>query len=93
MASARSARRAEARKGPEKIIEAGALASEIISRLRSLYKKAPPNRELVAMNEVVSEMTGMLRSEATRHGVSIRTDLKDRHRFWWRAGCWDTRKM
>jgi len=41
-----------------------------------LYKKAPPKRELVAINEVIGEMTGMLRSEATRHGVSIRTDLK-----------------
>jgi C4-dicarboxylate-specific signal transduction histidine kinase len=34
----------EARKGTAKIIEAGALASEIINRLRSLYKKAPFQR-------------------------------------------------
>jgi PAS domain S-box-containing protein len=67
----------EARKGTEKIIEAGALASEIINHLRSLYTKAPPKRELVAMNEVVGEMTGMMRGEARGHGVSIRTDLKD----------------
>jgi C4-dicarboxylate-specific signal transduction histidine kinase len=67
----------EARKGTEKIIEAGALASEIIHRLRSLYKKSSPKRELVAINEVIAEMAGMLRSEARRHGVSIRTDLKD----------------
>ena len=33
----------EARKGTEKIIEAGALASEIINRLRSLYKSLLPN--------------------------------------------------
>jgi PAS domain S-box-containing protein len=68
---------AEARKGTEKIIEAGALASEIINRLRSLYKKAPPKQELVAINEVISEMAGMMRGEARTHGVSIRTDLKD----------------
>ena len=67
----------EARKGTEKIIEAGALASEIISRLRSLYKKAPPKRELVAINEIIGEMARMLRGEARGHGVSIRTDLKD----------------
>ena len=67
----------EVRKGTERIIEAGTLASEIINRLRSLYKKAPPKRELVAMNQVVGEMAGMLRSEASSHGVSIRTDLKD----------------
>jgi PAS domain S-box-containing protein len=67
----------EVRKGTEKIMEAGALASEIINHLRSLYTKAPPKRELVAMNEVVGEMAGMMRGEARGHGVSIRTDLKD----------------
>jgi PAS domain S-box-containing protein len=65
----------EARKGTEKIIEAGALASEIINRLRSLYKKAPPKRELVAINEVIGEMVLLLRGEANEHAVSIRTDL------------------
>ncbi|HMG86232.1 MAG TPA: two-component regulator propeller domain-containing protein [Terracidiphilus sp.] len=67
----------EARKGTERIIEAGALASEIIKRLRSLYKKSPPKQELVAINEVTGEMAGMMRGEAREHGVSIRTDLKD----------------
>ena len=68
----------EVRKGTERIVEAGTLASEIINRLRSLYKKSPPlKRELIAINKVITEMTGMLRSEARRHGVSIRTDLKD----------------
>jgi PAS domain S-box-containing protein len=65
------------REGTEKIIEAGTLASEIINRLRSLYKKAPPKQELVAINEVIGEMAGMMRGEARGHGVSIRTDLKD----------------
>jgi signal transduction histidine kinase len=67
----------EVRKGTERIMEAGALASEIINRLRSLYKKAPPNRELVAINEVIQEMTRMLGTEAGRHGGSINTDLKN----------------
>ena len=65
------------RQGTESIIEACTLASEIINRLRSLYKKAPPKRELVAINEVVGEMARMLGSEARGHGVSIATDLKD----------------
>jgi signal transduction histidine kinase len=68
---------AEARKGTERIIEAGTLASEIINRLRSLYKKSSPKRELVAINEVIGEMDRMLRAEARRRGVSIYTDLKD----------------
>jgi PAS domain S-box-containing protein len=65
----------EARRGTEKIIEAGALASEIIDRLRSLYKKSPPKRELVAINEVIGEMVLLLRGEANENAVSIRTDI------------------
>jgi PAS domain S-box-containing protein len=68
---------AQAREGITKIIEAGTFASEIIDRLRSLYKKAAPIRELVAINKVVEEMAGMLRSEASRRGVSICTALQN----------------
>jgi PAS domain S-box-containing protein len=46
----------EVRKGTERIVEAGTLASEIINRLRSLYKKSPPlKRELIAINKVITE--------------------------------------
>jgi PAS domain S-box-containing protein len=65
----------QVRKGTERIIEAGNFASEIINRLRSLYKKAPPKRELVTINEVIREMVLLLRGEANQYAVSIRTDL------------------
>ena len=65
----------QVRKGTERIIEAGIFASEIIDRLRSLYKKSSPKRELVAINEVIGEMVLLLRSEANGYAVSIRTDL------------------
>jgi PAS domain S-box-containing protein len=65
----------EVRKGTERIIEAGTLASEIINRLRSLYKKSSPKRELVAINEVIGEMVLLLRGEANEYAVSIRTGL------------------
>jgi PAS domain S-box-containing protein len=67
----------QVRKGTERIVEAGTLASEIINRLRSLYKKSSPKRELVAINEVIGEMVLLLRSEANEYAVSIRTDLAD----------------
>jgi PAS domain S-box-containing protein len=67
----------EVRIGTERIMEAGTLASEIINRLRSLYKKTLPKREAVAINEVIREMTAMMTGEAREHGVSIRIDLKD----------------
>jgi signal transduction histidine kinase len=65
----------QVRIGTESIIEAGVFASEIIDRLRSLYKKSSPKRELVAINDVIGEMVLLLRSEASGYAVSIRTDL------------------
>src|SRR5277367_5906640 len=65
----------QVRKGTESIIEAGTFASEIINRLRSLYKKAPSKREPVAVNEIIGEMVLLLRGEANDHAVSIRSDL------------------
>ena len=56
-------------------MEAGILASEIINRLRSLYKKSSPKQELVAINDVIGEMVLLLRCEANGYAVSIRTDL------------------
>jgi PAS domain S-box-containing protein len=53
----------------------GARAGEIIDRLRALYKKTPPQRTLVDVNDIIGEMVELLRSEANRFGVSIRTDL------------------
>ena len=53
----------------------GNRAAEIIDHLRSLYRKAPQQRELVGVNEVIGEMVMLLRGEANRYAVSIRTDL------------------
>jgi hypothetical protein len=67
----------QARQWTTRIIEAGTLASEIISRLRSLYKKEPPKREPLTINEVIGEMVGLLRAEATRYAISVRADLAE----------------
>jgi len=66
---------AEATAAIERIVQAGARATEIIDRVRSLYKKAPSQRRLLDVNEVIQEMVVMLRSEATRDAVSMRTQL------------------
>jgi signal transduction histidine kinase len=57
-------------------VQDGNRAAEIIDRLKSFYKRgAPPERELVDVNEVVREMFGHLRSEANTYSISTRTDL------------------
>ncbi|HEX5865589.1 MAG TPA: ATP-binding protein, partial [Casimicrobiaceae bacterium] len=65
----------EAREAIERIVEDGGRATEIIDRLRALYTKAPTIREAVNVNNVAREMTMLLRDEANRYAVSIRTDL------------------
>jgi PAS domain S-box-containing protein len=65
----------EIRRAATNIVEAGVRASGIMDRLRALYKKTPPQRELVDVNEVVREMIVLLRGEATRYAVSTRADL------------------
>jgi PAS domain S-box-containing protein len=65
----------EASEAMERIVKDNARAAEIIDRLRSLYKKSPPKRESLDVNDVILEMVVLLRSEANRYAVSIRTDL------------------
>ena len=53
----------------------GMRAAEIVSRIRLLFKKGAPQRELVDVNEVIREMIVLLRSEATRYNIYVRTEL------------------
>jgi PAS domain S-box-containing protein len=50
-------------------------AGAIIDRVRSLYGRSAPQRELIDINEVIREMTALLRDLAIRNAVSIRTEL------------------
>jgi two-component system sensor kinase FixL len=65
----------EAREAASRIIKDATRAAEIISRIRLLFKKGTPQRELVNVNEVIREMISLLQSEATRHSISVRTEL------------------
>jgi PAS domain S-box-containing protein len=64
-----------ARAAAGRIDKYGNRAAEIIDRIRSLYKKSPPQREPVEVNEIIREMVELLRAEANLYAVSIRTDL------------------
>jgi signal transduction histidine kinase len=66
----------EAREAIMRTMKDGTRAAEIIDRLRSFYKKgAPPERESTDVNELVHEMLVLLRSEANRYSIGLRTDL------------------
>ena len=65
----------EAREAARRIVNDATRAAEIINRVRQLFKKGTPQRALVDVNEVVRGMIDLLRSEATRYKVVIRTGL------------------
>src|SRR5882762_9373723 len=52
-------------------------AADIIGRISSLFKKGALQRELVDVNELIREMIVLLRSEANRYSISIRTELAE----------------
>jgi PAS domain S-box-containing protein len=68
---------AEARAAAARIVKDATRAANIISRIRLLFKKGAPERELVDVNDVIREMIVLLRNEATRYSISIRTELAD----------------
>jgi PAS domain S-box-containing protein len=65
----------EAREAASRTIRDATRAAEIISRVRQLFKKGIPQRELVDLNRVIQEMVVLLRSEAARYSISVRTEL------------------
>src|SRR5467141_2663997 len=68
---------AEAREAAARNIKDVTRASDIISSISLLFKKGALQRELVDVNELVREMVVLLRSEANRYSISIRTELAD----------------
>src|SRR6266436_991754 len=68
---------AEAREAASRIVNDVTRAVDIIGSISLLFKKGALQRELVAVNELIREMIVLLRSEANRYSISIRTDLAE----------------
>jgi PAS domain S-box-containing protein len=64
-----------ARAAATRIDKYGNRAAEIIDRMRSFYKKSPPQREMVDVNGIIREILTLLKGEATRSSIAMRTDL------------------
>jgi C4-dicarboxylate-specific signal transduction histidine kinase len=65
----------EAREAASRIVKDATRAAGIISRVRLLFKKSSPQRELVDVNEAIREMIVLLRCEATRYNITVRMEL------------------
>jgi PAS domain S-box-containing protein len=66
---------AEACEAASRIVKDTTRAADIIDRVRSLYRRGAPQRELVDINEIVREMTVLLHDEANRYSIPIRGEL------------------
>jgi len=65
----------EARAAASRVIKDTTRAGDIIHRIRSLFKKEISQQEWVDVNEIIRGMIELLRSEANRHSIVMRTDL------------------
>jgi PAS domain S-box-containing protein len=50
-------------------------ATEIIGRIRSQFEMGVPKQESLNVNEIIPETIALLRDQAMRHDISIRTEL------------------
>ncbi|MGC2202233.1 MAG: PAS domain S-box protein, partial [Stellaceae bacterium] len=65
----------EARQALKRIVRDGNRASEVISRIRALVRKAPLRRDRLDINEAVLEVIAMTHSELQRKDVKLETRL------------------
>jgi signal transduction histidine kinase len=65
----------EACEAMKRIARDGSRASEVISRMRALFKKVPFAREYLAINDAIEEIVLLTEAEVQRNGVSLKTDL------------------
>ena len=67
----------EARKSAALITADGHRAGEIISRIRALVNKAPPQKDWVHINETILEVVALTRSEVQGNRIALQTQLSD----------------
>jgi signal transduction histidine kinase len=59
------------------VVDDGNRASDIVRRIRALFKKAPPRKEALDVNAAILEVIALTHGEAMKNGVSVQTQLAD----------------
>jgi signal transduction histidine kinase len=67
----------EARHSAELIRANGHRAGEIIQRIRSFAKKAPPQKDWIDINQTIRDVVALARSELQRNNIALETRLSD----------------
>src|ERR1700751_1646496 len=66
---------AEVREAAQEMVKEARRAAEIMTRVRSLFKKEEITREVLDLNEAITETASLVRDEAHLHSISVRTEL------------------
>ena len=64
-----------ARAAAGRVIQAATQASEIVQRIRALFKKTTASTASVNVNVVIEDTISLLRHETQRHNISLLTEL------------------
>src|SRR5437867_577100 len=67
----------EARNSVALVMDDAQRASEIITRIRALVKKAPPQKDWLDINQTIREVIGLGQSEVQRNHVALETQFSD----------------
>jgi PAS domain S-box-containing protein len=65
----------EVREAAIEMVKEARRAAEIMTRIRSLFKKEEITREVLDVNEVIIDTVSLVREEADRSSISVRTEL------------------
>jgi C4-dicarboxylate-specific signal transduction histidine kinase len=68
----------EVREALDCIVRQAYRASDVIYRIRGLLKEAPPKTERAEINGAIRDVIELTRGEATKNGVSVRTQFAER---------------
>jgi PAS domain S-box-containing protein len=67
----------EARNSVALVMDDARRASEIITRIRALVKKAPPQKDWLDINQIIREVIALAQSEVQRNRITLETQLSD----------------
>ena len=67
----------EARQAVTRLVKDANRASEIIAQVRALTKSSPPQKDWLAINDIILATVSLIDSEILQNNVSLRTELAD----------------
>jgi PAS domain S-box-containing protein len=67
----------EVRNSVELVMDDAQRATEIITRIRALVRKAPPQKDWLDINQIIREVIGLAQSEVQRNHIALEMRLAD----------------